>query len=317
MRKTPLALVAAVAAALSLAACSSGSSTGTSPSSGAPSAGATSSGSASFDPSSVAKDDAIAALLPAKIASAGKLVVGSDTSYAPAEYLGEDGTTPIGYDVDLAKAIAAVLGVQADVQSADFTGIIPAIGSKYDVGISSFTINSDREAQANMISYFQAGEAFAVPKGNPGGIDTADAPNNVCGKTVGVQTGTVEDDELTNSVIPACTGAGKPAPSPLRYAAQSDVTTALVGGKADVMFADSPIIAYAVTQTGGKLEQLGDAFESAPEGIVVAKADTALTTAIQKAVQKLIDDGTYGKILDAWGNSSGAVKTAELNPSVS
>ena len=317
MRRTPLAAFAATAAvALSLAACSSGS-TGDSDQPSPGSSGAATTSSASFDPSSVAKDDTIAALLPAKIASAGKLVVGSDTSYAPAEYLDEDGTTPIGYDVDLAKAIAAVLGVQADVQSADFTGIIPAIGSKYDVGISSFTINSDREAQANMISYFQAGEAFAVAAGNPAGIDTADAPNNVCGKTVGVQTGTVEDDELTDSIIPACATAGKPAPNPLRYAAQSDVTTALVGGKADVMFADSPIIAYAVAQTGGKLEQLGDAFESAPEGIVVAKSDTALTTAIQKAVQKLIDDGTYGKILDAWGNTAGAVKTAEVNPSVS
>ena len=311
MRKIPLALVT-VAVTLSLAACASGSTGG----SEQPSAGSSAGGGASFDPSTVAKDDTIAALVPSKIASTGKLVVGSDTSYAPAEYLAEDGTTPIGYDVDLAKAIAAVLGLQADVQSADFTGIIPAIGSKYDVGISSFTINSDREAQVNMIQYFEAGEAFAVPKGNPAGIDTADAPNNVCGKTVGVQTGTVEDDELTDVVTPACTKAGKPAPNPLRYEAQSDVTTALVGGKADVMFADSPIIAYAIAQTGGKLEQLGDVFESAPQGIVVSKDDQALTDAIQKALQKLIDDGTYGTILEAWGNADGAVTTAELNPTV-
>ena len=81
--------------------------------------------------------------------------------------------------------------------------------------------------------------------------------------------------------------------------------------------ADSPIIAYAIAQTNGQLEQLGDVFSSAPQGIVVSKDDTALTTAIQKAVQKLIDDGTYGKILAAWGNQAGAVKTAELNPTVS
>jgi polar amino acid transport system substrate-binding protein len=310
VRKTPLALVAAVAAVLSLAACSSGSTPGSGATTGA-------TGSATFDPTTVAKDDSIAALLPDKVKSAGKLVVGSDTTYAPAEYLAEDGTTPVGYDVDLAKAIAAVLGLHADVQSAAFTSIIPAMGSKYDVGISSFTITAEREGQVNMVEYFNAGEAFAVAKGNPAGIPTADAPNNVCGKIVGVQTGTVEDDELTNAVTKACTDAGKAAPTPLRYPAQSDVTTALVGGKADVMFADSPIIAYAITQTGGKLEQLGDVFESAPQGIVVAKSDQALTTAIQKAVQKLIDDGTYGKILTAWGNNTGAVKTADVNPSAS
>ncbi len=295
MRKSPIALLAAVAVALSLAACSSEANTG-----------------GKFDASSVKKDDAIAALLPDKVASAGKLVVGSDTSYAPAEYLDSDGTTAIGYDVDLAKAIAAVLGLTADVQSADFTGIIPAIGSKYDVGISSFTINSDREGQANMVSYFQAGESYAVPKGNPGKVD----PTDICGKTVGVQTGTVEDDELTQKIAD-CTAAGKDEPKPLRYEAQSDVTTNLVGGKADLMWADSPIIAYAISQTDGKLEPLGDVFESAPQGIVVSKDDQKLTDAIQKAVQKLIDDGTYGTILKAWGNEAGAVKTAEVNPTVS
>ena len=197
----PAVLTAIVlSSALMLAACSTDDDTAT--------PGGNGSSAASFDPASIAKDDAIAALLPEKIASAGKLVVGSDTSYAPAEYIDEDGTTPVGYDVDLAKALGAVLGLTVDVQSADFGGIIPAIGSKYDVGISSFTINPDREKQVNMIEYFNAGEAYAVAAGNPQGITTDGAPNNICGKSVGVQTGTVEDDELTKSIIPACTAAG-------------------------------------------------------------------------------------------------------------
>ena len=309
MRTTPLALVAVAAVTLSLAACGGGSGTPAASSSGS-AAGA--SAAATFDPASVKKDDTLAALLPDKVKRAGTLTVGADTSYAPAEYIAEDGKTPVGYDVDLAKAIGAVLGLKADVQSADFTGIIPAIGSKYDVGISSFTINPDREKQANMIAYFQAGEAYAVQKGNPNKVD----PTNLCGLTVGIQTGTVEDDEF-NAVIDKCKADGKKAPNALKYAKQSDVTTALVGGKADVMYADSPIIAYAISQTSGQLEQLGDVFASAPQGIVVSKDDAALTTAIQKAVQKLIDDGSYGKILTAWGNQAGAVKTAELNPTVS
>ncbi|MEN0129076.1 MAG: ABC transporter substrate-binding protein [Brevundimonas sp.] len=264
-----------------------------------------------FDPASISKDDAIAALVPDKIKSAGKLVVGSDTTYAPAEYIDEDGKTPIGYDVDIAKALAAVLGLKADVQTASFTGIIPAIGSKYDVGISSFTINPDRVKQANMVQYFVAGEAYAVPKGNPKKIDPAD----LCGLTVGVQTGTVEDEEL-DAAIEKCKTDGKAAITPLKYEKQSDVTTALVGGKADLMYADSPIIAYAITQTGDKLERLGDVFASAPQGIVVSKDDQALTDAVQKAVQKLIDSGDYLKILTAWGNEASAVKTADVNPNV-
>ncbi|WP_028049666.1 ABC transporter substrate-binding protein [Cellulomonas sp. URHD0024] len=309
MRSPRIVLAAATiaASALLLTACGDGDS-GSDSSTTAPAGG----GAATFDPTSIAKDDTIAALLPEKIASSGKLVVGSDTTYAPAEYIDEDGTTPIGYDVDLAKAIASVLGLTADVQTADFSGIIPAIGSKYDVGISSFTINSDREKAANMVEYFNAGEAYAVAKGNPKKVSADD----LCGLTVGVQTGTVEDEEL-DTISAQCKTDGKKEITALKYPKQTDVTTALVGGKADLMYADSPIIAYAISQTGGQLEQLGDVFASAPQGVVVSKDDQALTDAIQKAVQKLIDSGDYLKILTAWGNEVGAVTTANVNPSVS
>ncbi len=301
-----LALLATAAAlTVALAGCA-----GTDDGSGSPTS--TTSAAAPTTAAATGKDDTIAALVPAKIAETGKLIVGSDTSYAPAEYLDEDGTTPIGYDVDLAKAIAGVLGLEAEVQSADFTGIIPAIGSKYDVGISSFTINPDRIKQANMVQYFEAGEAYAVAKGNPKAVSA----ENLCGLTVGVQTGTVEEEALLGTITDDCKAAGKPAPTPLQYPKQADVTNALVGGKADLMYADSPIIAYAITQTNDQLEQLGDVFGSAPQGIVVSQDDAALTEAIQKAVQKIIDNGEYAKILAAWGNEAGAVTTAELNPAV-
>ena len=148
-----------------------------------------------------------------------------------------------------------------------------------------------------------------MAKGNPKKVNGDD----LCGLTVGVQTGTVEDEEL-DTLAAKCKSDGKKEITPLKYAKQTDVTTALVGGKADVMYADSPIIAYAIAQTGGKLEQLGDVFASAPQGIVVSKDDQALTDAIQKAVQKLIDSGDYGKILTAWGNEIGAVDHGRAEP---
>ncbi|GIG29985.1 ABC transporter substrate-binding protein [Cellulomonas marina] len=312
MRSAPLVLASALAASLLLAGCSGEEAAEPAASGSAGSGtGAGAGSSTGLDVSGVEADEELAALLPADVAEAGTLVVGTDASYAPAEYIDEDGTTVVGYDVDLITAVAARLGLEADVQPADFTGIIPAIGSRYDVGMSSFTITAERLEQVNMISYFEAGEAYAVPAGNPDGVD----PDNLCGLVVGVQTGTVEDEEMEATLIPECEAAGNPV-EPLRFEAQSDVTTALVGGRADVMWADSPIIAYAVEQTGGQLEQLGDVFASAPQGVVVAKDDAELTEAVQAALQSLIDDGTYGEILAAWGNDAGAVETAELNPAV-
>lgn len=62
-----------------------------------------------YDVSSVQKDDDIAKLLPDYVTKDGKLTIGMDTSYAPAEFLAKDGKTLVGFDVDIAKAVQAAL----------------------------------------------------------------------------------------------------------------------------------------------------------------------------------------------------------------
>jgi polar amino acid transport system substrate-binding protein len=83
-------------------------------------------------------------------------------------------------------------------------------------------------------------------------------------------------------------------------------------GKADALSADSPVTLYAISKSGGKLQEAGKTFDEAPYGLPVAK-NSKLTPVLQKAVQALIDDGTYKKILDKWGVADGAVTTAEIN----
>lgn len=264
---------------------------------------------ASFDPSTVEVDEEIAALLPQEIADKGTLTVGSDTAYAPAEFIDADGKTPVGFDIDTITAVAAVLGLDVEVQSAAFDGIIPAIGSKYDAGISAFTITDERTAEANMISYALAGSQYGVAAGNPEGFD----PENLCGTTIGVQTSTIQDDELT-AATEQCEKDGEEPIDVVRYESQADVTTNLVGGKLQAMYADSPITAYAVEQTSGEVETVGDILDAAPYGIVVSQDDQDLTDAVQAAVQKLIDDGTLEQVFAAWGSADAVVDEAELNP---
>jgi polar amino acid transport system substrate-binding protein len=264
---------------------------------------------ASFDPSTVEVDAEIAAMLPKEIADKGTLSVGSDTAYAPAEFIDVDGKTPVGFDVDLVSAVAAVLGLEAEVQSAPFDGIIPAIGSKYDLGVSAFTITDDRTAEVNMISYAMAGSQFGVAAGNPEDFD----PENLCGTTVGVQTSTIQDEELTEATK-ACEDDGEEPIDVVRYESQADVTTNLVGGKLTAMYADSPITAYAVEQSAGQVETIGEIRDAAPYGIVVSQDDEQLTEAVQAAVQKLIDDGTLQAAFASWGSEDAVVAEAELNP---
>ena len=124
--------------------------------------------------------------------------------------------------------------------------------------------------------------------GNPAGV----TPDNACGKKVAVQKDTVQVDDIT-ARSKKCTDAGKPAITIEQYQAAERRTSAVVTGKDDAELADSPVIAYAVKQTNGKLEQVGDVYDSAPYGIVVPKAQGDYAKAVQGAVQKLIDSGTY------------------------
>ncbi len=258
-----------------------------------------------------AVDAALAAKVPAAIKSDGKILVGTDSTYAPAEFIDNDGKTVVGFDVDLFKAVAAKLGLQTEFQSAQFGDIIPGVtqGNKYEIGVSSFTINTERKGQSLMISYFKAGTQWLVKKGNPSGI----AIDNACGKKVAVQKDTVQVDDI-NARSKACTDAGKPAVTVEQFPGQDTATAAVASGKDDAMLADSPVGAYAVKQSTGGLELLGDVYDSAPYGFVVGKDQQAFAEAIRDAVKALIADGTYRTILDKWGVSGGAITDPAINP---
>jgi polar amino acid transport system substrate-binding protein len=275
------------------------------------SAGGSSAGSETPLPS-VSADDALAAKVPESIASDGVLSVGSDTTYAPSEFLDEDGETIIGFDVDLFGLVAQKLGLKAEFETAPFDSIIAGVGSgKYETGVSSFTINPERLQQANMISYYSAGTQWSTKKGNPDKVD----PDDACGLRIAVQKATVQVDDIT-ARSEKCEAAGKEPITIDQYEGQDEATSAVVSGKDVAGLADSPVMAYAVSQTNGQLELLGDIYDAAPYGYVVAKDQTEFAQAIADAVKALIDDGSYQKVLEKWGVEDGAIDDPTVNPTV-
>ena len=299
-RRAAGAVSALAAAALALTACGGGSSGGSS-----------ASGTSGSAAPSVSADSSLAAKVPADIKADGTITVGTDSTYAPSEFLAADGQTIEGFDVDLFTLVAQKLGLKASFQTAPFDSIIAGVGSgKYEAGVSSFTVNKEREAQANMISYFSAGSQWSTKKGNPKNVD----PDNACGKNIAVQKATVQVDDITLR-SKKCTDAGKPAITIDQYDAQSDATAAIVSGKDDAGLADSPVMAYAVKQTNGQLELLGKVYDSAPYGYVVKKDQTDFAQAIADAVKALIADGSYTKVLTKWGVQAGAITDPAVNPS--
>ncbi|MFC4050701.1 ABC transporter substrate-binding protein [Actinomadura syzygii] len=258
--------------------------------------------------SSTSADDKLAALVPDAIKSDGKISIGVDASYPPNESVDPASQKITGWDVDLFNAVAAKLGLKTEYHNAGFDTIIPGVQSgKYEVGVSSFTDTKEREQAVDFVTYYSAGTAWATLKGNPKGVNADDA----CGKSIGVQQGTVQVDDL-KARSKKCTDAGKPAIKPVVRKQQTEVNNDLVAGKVDAMAADSPIVGDAVKKTG-KLEIIGQVYDTAPYGYTLGKNSGQFKDAVLGALKALIADGTYKKILTENGVESGAITEPAIN----
>jgi polar amino acid transport system substrate-binding protein len=297
------------ATALAAAGCASN---GPAKAGGGPSGGSSSSSSTASTGSSSAStsggvDAAAAALLPAAIKKSGKLTIGVDPTYPPNEYRDSSGNIT-GWDVELFAAVAKRLGLTAAPQQATFDTILPSVTrGRYDVGVSSFTDNAEREKQVDFVTYFSAGYQWAARKGS--NVTAA----NPCGLTVAAGVGTDEALHDVPDLSKQCVKDGKKPIKLLTYQTQDLTTESVVLGKADAMDADSPVTGYAVQKTGGKLQLAGKVYEAAPYGVLMAKNAGTLKQALQKAIQSMIADGTYQQILTKWGVQAGAIKTAQIN----
>jgi len=290
-------VVAALAAALAAAGCANNEETegGSQPSASATGAA---------DPNAVQKDDALAGQVPDAVKSDGKLVIGTDPTYEPSEFKDASGKI-IGFDVDLGTAIAKKLGLTAAFQESKFDNIIPGIGSKYELGMSSFTDSKEREQSVDFVTYFEAGTAWAAK-------DTSLDPDNACGKKVAVQTGTVQDQTDLPKRSKDCTAAGKPVIVVQRYENQDEATNAVALGRADAVLADLPVI-VAATNKVPELKRVGENYDTAPYGIAMAKTSGTLKDAVLGAVKALMADGTYKAVLDRWKVSDGAITDPVIN----
>ncbi|MFF8535288.1 ABC transporter substrate-binding protein [Streptomyces sp. SAS_267] len=275
----------------------------------------------SSDSSANTSSAPLADKLPKAIRDAGVIKVGSDIAYAPVEFKDSSGKV-VGIDPDLAAAMGKQLGVKFDFQNGTFDTLLTGLRSKrYDMAMSAMTDTKDRQEGidsdtgkkvgegVDFVDYFTAGVSIYTPKGKTQDIKTwAD----LCGKKIAVQRGTVSED-LAKSESKKCTGGKKIAIE--AYDNDQQAQTRLRGGGADAGSSDFPVAAYAVKTSGGgkDFEIVGDQVEAAPYGIAVAKSNTQLRDALQAALDAIIKNGEYDKVIAKWGVDAGAVKTAVVN----
>ncbi len=241
---------------------------------------------------------------PTNLITPGTLTVGSDTTYPPQEFLDTTTNKYTGFDIDLITEMAARMGLKANIVKTDFTTIIDNLDNKrFDVVISAVTISDERKKKADFIPYFNAGESLLVAKGNPMNLKSV---ADLCGLNVGVQKATVEQDDLTAG-SKDCVNKGKKAINLTILASQTDVVQLLVNKRVVATYQDSPVTDYFNKLNPGQFEVGGSVVNAAQEGIAVRKGDTAMLTPLQSAFNAVKADGTYTKIVQKWGVTSGAL----------
>ena len=262
-------------------------------------------------------DKQVAAEVPQSIKSSGTLTVAEDAEYAPNEFIAPDGHTIVGMDADLAKALAQAIGLKVKLQNVVFESIIPGLAAKkYDLGMSSFTATKEREKTVDFVTYAQAGTSFYVrAQDGPDIKSLAD----LCGETVSAQRGTTQQTDAETQ-DKKCKAQGKDGVSLSVFPDQNSVNLALSSNRVSVAMADSPVAAYAVSQSKGQFKLSGSQYAVAKYGIAIPKG-TGLGKPVLDALKAVMADGTYNRIFDYWGllkaGPSGcpcSINNPQLNP---
>ncbi len=224
----------------------------------------------------------------------GKLTVAAELGFAPFEYMDEKTGEPVGFDVDLIKAVAEKLGLEASyLPNQKFDTLVPLVkqGGKCDVAIAGITITDERREEVDFSDpYLDSNQAIVVKKDS----GETEESLNAAGKKVACQSGTTGDEWITENLADA------------ERVPLDDVTAALTGvstGLYDAMVIDLPVASWMLTKSFSDLEVAKEIPTGEQYGIAVSKENVGLAVAISSALQSMETDGTMKKIKTEWFGS--------------
>ncbi|MFF4379472.1 ABC transporter substrate-binding protein [Kitasatospora sp. NPDC001547] len=262
--------------------------------------------------SGLTRSEAAAALLPEDVRRAGTLKFGSAVGSPPAAFHADQaGGKPAGIDVDFTDAVARLLGLTVQREEAAFETILPALDSgKYDVGTGNFGVTTARLRTIDFVTYIDDGQGFAVKKDNTA-IQPVTDLLQLCGLTIGTGAGTTFETTL-NSRRNACSDAGRKPYEVKAFSESGALLTSLQQGRVDVEMSTINGLRHQAAQEASGTRFLGE-FHRLDVGFALKKG-SKLAPALQAAVNQLIKDGTYERILRKWGVAESAIKESQISP---
>lgn len=253
---------------------------------------------------------AYAQALPDRIAKSKQIRIGVNAIYLPMEFKDPETGKLVGFDVDLASALAKELGVSIVWQEAGFDQLLPSLSTgRIDMILSGLSDNPERRATADFIDYLNSGVQFFTSVGRR----DINQPADLCGKTVGTSRSTTFPNDVKQWSDAHCVAAGKP---PIRVEGTNDNAAArseLKQGRLDAAAQGSETVPYVGTLEPGAYKSLGAPFGGVQQGIGFAKADGQLRDAVLAALKKLMANGSYGAIIAKWNLQASADRQAGVN----
>lgn len=251
----------------------------------------------------------LVAMLPPAIAGSKTMTVAVALGSPPDDFRDEKGEI-VGWEIDILKAAAASLGLKLDLRPTTFDSLIPGLQAKrFDAAVGQIGLTEVREKVVDMVGTLTGNELFAARADSDIKVNSLD---DICGLTVAVTRGSREY-EFATAHQARCKALGKKPINALTFNDGTSAADALMSKRADLFWIGSTAVSYFVGQSKGRAKVVGSYTDKAYIGIALPKG-SALVPALQAAIQHLIDDGTYRKIVEKWGLEDGAIRKVPVNP---
>ena len=236
---------------------------------------------------------------PAPVFAAGDngvVRIAIDATYKPFMWTTPEGEY-VGFEIEMAKAFCATFEEDCTFQHHAFDSIIPALNAeKFDAIIASMYITEPREKQVDFTKpyYFVPGR-YVAPKS----ADIEISKAGLTGKIIGVQSGTLEENHVTDTFADVATIR--------RYDNQEQVFLDAASGRIDVMLASQVVLqrAFLESEKGRRWEFVGPKVDDPKvygtgAAVAVREGDEVLRKKFNEAIDTVLANGTYRKIQNEW-----------------
>lgn len=251
--------------------------------------------------------ESAAALVPQDVRASGVLVAAIPTNEPPTQFYREGTKEMTGVNPDIARLVAGALDLKPQIEVTNFDAIIPGLAAaRFDMTVSSMTPTEERMKQLDFVEYVSFGSGLAVPAGNPEQVDF----DSLCGKRVSVLKGSYQLTSRVPGMVAACEASGAGPLEILQFPDTQQAVSSAINGRADAVFADAPILAYAALQD----ERIEIAGEDGIDPVAIGlPRESGMLEAVAAAMDAVLQSPEYQEVLASYGLESMAITEARIN----